>query len=234
MKFSLYKQRLVPVPTLAGCLLILVCVGTPLAWWTVFGERFFSLTERVPAEALAVEGWIGIDAIRAAKVEFEQGKYGYIVTVGGLSGNPWDSRRWNYADEAAELFVRLGVPAEKVIAAPAPDFESHRTFGAAAVASRELQRRFLQPAGINVFTSGTHARRSRLVFAKAFPNSRIGVISWIPPHYRDEPWWKSSERALDLLKETVGYFFELLLNSGRTSNLAPPQATAEIMSGGRG
>jgi hypothetical protein len=45
------------------------------------------------------------------------------------------------------------------------------------------------------------------------------VISWTPPSYASEPWWRSSERAGDLLKESVGFALEALLNSGR----APPQ-----------
>lgn len=219
MKISLFKKRYVPAPTLAGCSLILLLLGAPVIWWFFCGESFFCLTERQPAETLAVEGWIGIDGIRAAKAEFEQGGYRNIVTVGGLSGNPWDSVRWNYANEAAELLVRLGVPPEKVIAAPAPDLESHRTFGAAAVAAKILKEKLLVPINLNVFTSHSHARRSRLVFEKAFPSStHVGVISWTPSRYHDEPWWRSSERALDLIKETVGYLFELLLNSGRFSS----------------
>lgn len=219
MTISLIKKRLVPVPTFAGWALILIVAGSPLLWWFFRGEAFFCLTERQPAEVLAVEGWIGIEGIRAAKAEFEQGGYDYIVTVGGLSGNVWDTQRWNYATEASELLVRLGVPAAKVIEAAAPDFDTHRTFGAASVAAQVLEARRIHPLGVNVFTSFAHARRSRLVFAKAFPSSaRVGVISWKPAHFGEEHWAKSSERALELIKETLGYFFELLLNSGRTSN----------------
>jgi hypothetical protein len=44
------------------------------------------------------------------------------------------------------------------------------------------------------------------------------VITWKPPEYRSEPWWRSSQRAKELLSESVGYVFEFLLNSGRLSN----------------
>lgn len=72
---------------------------------------------------------------------------------------------------------------------------------------------------MNIFTLSVHSRRSRLVFSKAFPSeTSVGVVSWIPSTYKLAPWWKSSDRASDLLKETVGYFFELLLNSGRWTN----------------
>jgi len=58
-----------------------------------------------------------------------------------------------------------------------------------------------------------------LIFAKAFsPHTRVGVISWTPKDFSAGPWWKSSDRAEDMIKETVGYAYELLLNSGRWSN----------------
>jgi hypothetical protein len=219
MKITLFKKRLIPFPTLTGWVCFLLIAGSPLAWWCVQGESFFSLTERYPAETLVVEGWIGIEGMRAAKAEFEHGGYQYIVTSGAFSGNRWDSRHWNYATEAGELLVRLGVPADRVIEAAAPDSENHRTFESALIVAQVMQKRGLHPASVNVFSFGAHARRSRLVFAKALSSAtNVGIIAWIPPGYHDGSWWKSSERSLDLIKETIGYLFEVLLNSGRRSN----------------
>ena len=107
MKIALFKKRLVPFPTLTGWFFFVIIAGLPLLWWALRAEAFLSLTERRPAEILVVEGWIGIEGIMAAKTEFEQGGYQYIVTTGGFSGNRWDSRRWNYATEASLLLVRL-------------------------------------------------------------------------------------------------------------------------------
>ena len=227
MHISFFKRRLMPVPTLAGFILILVLLGSPLTWWVVRGESFFRLTERQPAEFLIVEGWIGIDGVQAAKAEFEQGGYRYVVTSGGLSGNRWGRQQWNYAVESGELLVRLGVPADRVIQAPAPDTGNHRTFEAAATVREVLAQRGLHAQDANVFTFGVHARRSRLVFAKALGSStKVGVIAWVPPGFFVGRWWNSSERALDLLKETVGYLFELLLNSGRLTNQLQTTPTA--------
>jgi uncharacterized SAM-binding protein YcdF (DUF218 family) len=216
----LIQRRTVWWPTPAGWAGLAMLIGAPSLLWWLQGEAFFSLTERQPAEVLVVEGWIGIDGVTAAKQEFEQGGYLYIVTAGGPTSNRWGRQQWNYAIEAAELLVRLGVPAEKVIVAPAPGTSSNRTFESALVVRQTMDKRGLHPAGVNVMTIGAHARRSRLVFAKVLPRETgVGSISWVPADYRRPgPWWKSSERALDLIKETVGYLFEVLLNSGRISN----------------
>jgi hypothetical protein len=112
-----------------------------------------------------------------------------------------------------------------VILAKPPDVQNHRTFASAVAVWRILHARGIQTKAVNLFTQGAHARRSRLVFAKVLlPETKVGVISWNPPGYDAGPWWKSSDRALELLKETVGVLYESVLNSGRTSN-SPVQTT---------
>jgi DUF218 domain len=212
---ALFKRRSVPVPTWFGAFCLVMALGLPVVWWIFGAEKWFSLTERVPADVLVVEGWIGADGIRAAKEEFEHGGYRYIVTAGSLTNNRWGPRQWNYALEAQEMLLKLHVPADQIIAAPAADTETHRTYESAVAVRETLQKRAIFPRGVNIFTLGVHSRRSRLVFAKALSSTPVGAVSWFPKVYPPGPWWKSSERAEDLVKETVGYPFELLLNSGR-------------------
>jgi uncharacterized SAM-binding protein YcdF (DUF218 family) len=206
-------------PTLLGWISIFVFVsGGGLLWWFNF-ESFLSRTDRLPADTLIVEGWIGVEGVRAAKAEFEQGRYRYIVTVGALTDNRWGPQRWNYATEAAELLVRLGVPSERVIESRSEETVAQRTFASAVAARQNLSLRGIKPAKANVFTRGVHARRSRLLFAKVLgPETEVGAISWTPASAAKGPWWHSTERADDLLKETAGYLYELLLNSGRFTN----------------
>ena len=187
-------------------------------WW-FRGESFLSLTERKPAEILVVEGWIGIEGMRAAAAEFKADGAAAIVTTGGLSNERWSEKRYSYAEMSRYELIRAGVPEDKVTAAPAVEVETQRTFQMAVAAWRATLAKGPPPTAINVFTIGPHARRSRLVFAKVFqPGIKVGVVSWHPSSYQTAPWWHSSERASDLLKETVGYLYEKLLNSGRHSN----------------
>jgi hypothetical protein len=224
MAFQLARRRTIWWPTFFGWACLVVIASSPLVWWCVHGESFFSLTERHPADILIVEGWIGHEGMYAAKAEFEQGGYQYIITSGGPMNNRWAAQRWNYAVESNEFLVRLGVPPDRIIQAPAPDTDNHRTFESALAVQQILQKHGLHPAAVNIFTLGVHARRSRLVFAKALTSStKVGVISWIPKDYHDGFWWKSSERSLELIKETVGYLFELFLNSGRRPHLTGSQ-----------
>lgn len=219
MALTLFQRRSLWWPTLSGWLVILILLVVPMTFWGIWGEAFLATTDRLPAEVLVVEGWIGREGIVAAKAEFDQGGYHYVVTAGSDSASDWDGRKWNYANGAGELLIQLGIPAERVIKAPAHFTLSQRTFSMAVAVRDAMTERGLRPAKMNIFTKSAHARRSRLVYAKVqLPDTQVGVIAWTPEEDSTGPWWKSSNRALTLLKESVGYAFETVLNSGRRSN----------------
>jgi hypothetical protein len=220
-KLRLVQRRTVWCPTWLGLFCIVVLLLIPVAWWCRSGESFLSLTSRLPAEILVVEGWIGRDGIRAAAAEFERGGYQYVVATGGLTANKgWDIGGWSYAEGAEGELIRSGVRKDRIIVAPARDTERQRTYESAMAVRRALESRGIHANNLNVFTLGPHARRSRLVFAKVNqPGTQVGVIGWAPSRDQNEPWWRSSDRARELLAETAGYVYEALLNSGRSSGL---------------
>ena len=188
-------------------------------WWTLDGESFLSLTDRLPAEVLVVEGWIGRNGVRAAATEFEQRGYEYIVTSGGPASESWEENPLSYAEMADRELIRSGIPKERIIVAPSKSTQTRRTYESALAVSDALQRRNIKPKAFNIFTLGSHARRSRLVFAKVEGSlTKVGVVAWTPTDIGSDPWWRSSERTKDLITETVGYAFEVLLNSGRPTN----------------
>ena len=70
----------------------------------------------------------------------------------------------------------------------------------------------------------------QLVFAKVLgPGVQVGVIAWTPFSYQASPWWRSSDRARELLTETAGYVYELLLNSGRPANSPKEKPSADSL-----
>jgi uncharacterized SAM-binding protein YcdF (DUF218 family) len=219
-RLHLIQRRTVWCPTWLGSFCVAIILGTPIVWWLFCGESFLSLTKRLPPEVLVVEGWIGRDAVHAAADEFKQGGYQYVVAAGGwTSAEHWDEGGWSYAEGAEHELIRLGVPEDKIIVAPARDTNAQRTYESAVALWRALQAKGIKPRTVNVFTFGSHARRSALVFAKVLgPETKVGVISWAPPSYSSTPWWRSSDRAREMITETAGYLFEAILSSSRRSN----------------
>jgi hypothetical protein len=225
--WCLFQRRTVWCPTLLGWFCIVALLMLPVFWWCSCGEVFLSLTHRLPADILVVEGWIGPAGIRAAGVEFEQRGYQYVVGAGGLADERWNEPRWSYAEGAGRELLQFGIAKDRIILAPAGDPERQRTYESAVAVRRALQVRGIQPRALNVFTLGAHARRSQLVFAKVL-RTKVGVVDWTPSGYQAVPWWRSSERAKDLLTETAGYLYEALLNAGRSSNSAGEGGSPDV------
>ena len=215
----LLQRRTVWWPTWFGWSVIVAALLAAILWSFLVGEAFLSHTQRLPAaEVLVVEGWIGREGVRAAATEFQDHGYKYLATSGGPTLGRWERERSNYAEMAGLELVELGIPRDKMTVAPCKKTESRRTFESAAAVLRALAAMQVRPKALNVFTYGPHAKRSRLVYAKVFPDTDVGVIAWSPSEDRLEPWWRSSQRAKELLSESVGYIFELLLNSGRLTS----------------
>jgi hypothetical protein len=219
LRLRLFRRCTIWCPTAVSWFLIAAISFILVAAWFNYGESLLASTHRVPADVLVVEGWIGREGIRAAVAEFERGSYRDIVSTGGLTSGRWEDQRASYAEMAAREMIRLGVPKERIVIATSENTESHRTFESAIAVWRALRNADARPAAVNVWTLGPHASRSELVFAKVLGSeTNVGVIGWLPPDYKAEPWWQSSERSRELLEETVGYLYEVLLNSGRPSN----------------
>lgn len=230
MNLRFFDKRVVLFPTFLGWLLIFALSASTLLLWWYRGEPFLSCTLRLPAEVLVVEGWIGPKGIREASREFEQGGYQYVVATGGLSEERWNQSSWSFAAEAAKILLKEGVPRDRLVDAPPYITEGQRTYEEAEAVYRAMRDRNIHPRAINVFTMGVHARRSRSVFTKVFrPSTEVGVIAWAPNDYRSEAWWHSSERAGAFLKETVAYFFETVLNSGRGFHALPGSVQRESL-----
>jgi uncharacterized SAM-binding protein YcdF (DUF218 family) len=217
LRLQLAKRSTTLWPTRFGWLCLIVVTLMPAVWWVFQGESLLSRTDRLSADVLVVEGWIGRNAIQAAAQEFRQGHYTYLVASGGLtSAEGWQQGGDSYADMAGNELKRAGIASEKIVVANATSPKRQRTFESAFETKVALSERSIHPKSMNVFTWGPHARRSRLVFAKVFSNeTAVGVISWTPPSYSDQPWWSSSDRAKDFLTESFGYLFEAAFNSGR-------------------
>jgi hypothetical protein len=232
------QRRTILCPTRFGLGLLVALVLMPVVSWFAWGESFLSLTFRAPPQILVVEGWIGFEALGGAKAEFDQHDYQYVIATGGVTtAKGWQKAGWSYAEGAGNELLRLGVPREKIIVAPARETQSQRTYESAVAVWRGLQSKGIRPRGLNVFTIGPHARRSRLVFSKTSSSvTQVGVISWTPPGCVGTPWWRSSDRARELVAETAGYIYEVLLNSGRGPNTLekPPanQVEGSIMTAG--
>lgn len=171
---------------------------------------FLSITQRVPADILVVEGW-GYDspALAEAADEFKRGGYKVLLTVGGpaMVGGE-NSEQVSYAVLAANRLQALGVGTESMIALSVPDVAYHHTYSSALIVREWLKKSETSIKGINVFTIGPHARKSLVLFTRALGSAYpVGVIAGTDHDYDPKRWWMSRRGIYVMARKVVGYLY---------------------------
>jgi uncharacterized SAM-binding protein YcdF (DUF218 family) len=156
-----------------------------------------------------VEGWVPDFAIRAGLDEFHRGHYRELITTGGpLEVGELLAEYDTHAKTARATLEKMGAPLDALHAVSAPKVKRDRTYSS-AVALREWWREHESgPAAFNVITTSVHARRTRLLFEKAFgPEARIGIIAVPDERFDDARWWASSQGFRTVTDELIGYLY---------------------------
>lgn len=187
-------------------LLLLGLVLTVVGMQTI--HPFLATTQRSGASWLVVEGWIASYTMRQVAAEMKQGRYEQVLVVRAIDeglGDQYESGQY-LGEYMAGLLVQHGVPAERVHSVFFPVARKDRTYHSALAARQWLAQHGIKVNSIDVATLGPHARRSRLLYEKAFGNSaRIGVLSLEVQGYEPAHWWRSSEGVREVLGELLAY-----------------------------
>ena len=202
---SLLRRRHVWLPTVWGWLVIAAVVAAAVLLGGPRLHGFLALNDPVGARLLVVEGWMTPLDLDQAVAAFRAGRYERIVTVGGpITGWPELNRHSTFAEMAADHLRKRGLADVDVIAVPAPDTEQHHTYMNAMCVREWAAKSRLPLDSVDVFSSGIHARRSRLLYAMAFgPDVRVGVVAAEPTSYDASRWWRSSAGAKSVLGEAI-------------------------------
>jgi uncharacterized SAM-binding protein YcdF (DUF218 family) len=172
-------------------------------------QPFLAPTKRVDAKILVVEGWIPSYALRAAAVEFRAGRYEKIYTTGGPIAGASVTNIYNtVANVAGDSLLALGIPAESLQVVPAQAVGRDRTYTSALALRDWLRDRNLKVAAINVVSADVHARRTWLLFQRAFGDEvSVGIIAMPDPDYEPKRWWRYSEGVREILGESIAYAY---------------------------
>jgi DUF218 domain len=157
------------------------------------------------ARVLVVEGWLSDKELDQAITAFLAGKYERVITTGGPI-EAWPELRGssNYADLAARYLKTHGLENANVTAVPTPASAQDRTFLSAVMVREWAAKQHLALTAFDLFSAGTHARRSRMLYRLAFgPNVQVGVLS-AQPEYDEHHWWRTSDGAKSVFEEAIG------------------------------
>jgi hypothetical protein len=201
--------RFSPGAKLAG--LVAACV-------TAFGvlrfiHPFLAITCPVPADVLIVEGWSPANTMRQAAAEFRLGGCHHLLLLRPIldDTDKYQSGRYN-GDYMANLLVQYGVPQEEETTLYPMVAQKDRTYHSALAARQWLAGRGMNVKSLDVATLGPHARRSRLIYEKAFGDDvKIGIIALSNREYDPAHWWRTSEGVRETLGETIAYIYARVL-----------------------
>jgi hypothetical protein len=170
---------------------------------------FLSPNQSVPGGVLVVEGWVPAYAAKATLEEFRRHPYLGIYATGEPmeEGNPYIGYH-DYAEFTAERLKLAGAPADQIHTVPAPFVGKDRTYTTAEVLKKRLESEGVSTAKVNLVTLGPHARRSRLLYERAFgPGSQIGIISIPDQEFDAAHWWRSSSGFRTVVSEAIAFLY---------------------------
>lgn len=170
---------------------------------------FLAITSRTSNELLVVEGWINSDSIEQAAREYHRVNYQDVLVVALVYkvGNKWDSGRYK-TEYISEAMIRSGIPREHIHVVHCDVVKKDRTYAAALAVQQWIRGQKKKINSMDIVTLGSHARRSRLLFEKAFPSHiKIGVIAMDERDFDPVHWWRSSEGVREVLFEGVAYLY---------------------------
>ena len=173
------------------------------------GYAFLAPTVSVPSDTVVVEGWISVPAAKGA-VQFIESNHVSRVIVGGgpIEGASDTQEIKTYAEQGMHRLVRAGLASSRITAVPTPRHERDRTYSEALAIKTWMQSHESVPRSLNVISEAVHARRTRLLFEKAFGrDTKIGIISLAPRDYPPDRWWRYSAGVKDVISEAAGYIY---------------------------
>lgn len=205
---KLVRKKEVWIPTWPGFALFVLLAGLLGGYAALHIYPFLAQNHPQPsADILILEGWLPDAELQVAAAAIRPGQI--VVTTGGpVTFGQKIFNYDNYADMATARLVALGVPAETIITAPAPDTLRDRTYVSAQAARRKLAELGLFGRPANLYTVGAHARRSYLMFRTVFGREYpLGVVAIEPLCCQDNRWYRYSEGFKHVLTELFSWIY---------------------------
>lgn len=117
--------------------------------------------------------------------------------------------------EKAYRLTMAGIDSSRIVAVDVPHVRRLRTYTDAVMVNEWLRKNSEMPHAVNVFSQGKHARRSRLLYRYALPDSvQLGII--VPEAGNSIPQESSSaEGFTETLRELMAYIYTRTLFNSR-------------------
>ncbi len=212
------------VPTLWGWMIIAAFFSGAVLSCAPRACDFLSVSARLKAPILVVEGWIPDYALRQAAGEYKEHGYSKLIVTGGeMDLGFFLTEFTNMAEIGGATLKKFGLDEKKIFIVPAQPAKTDRTYAAGKALAGWLRDHAITAGTVNVYTLGPHARRTRLLFEKALGSRfTVGVISCEDRSYDRESWWKTSNGFKTVITEGLAYFYARLFFTPPEENPPSP------------
>jgi len=212
-RLTLFKKRACYFPTFAGWTAILLIVILVNSIIILTLNDFLSTTRPVNADIVVVEGFVPDFVLDSAVDFYRRNNCSLIITSGVpvLKGQLLFDYK-TYADISMAYIIRTGFDSTKIVSAPAGTVQKDRTYISAMAVREFMARNYPGVKSFNLVTLGSHARRSRLLFRKAFGREfTVGVVSVTDITFDPRRWYLYSEGFRTVLGEWIAYMYARFL-----------------------
>jgi len=197
-------RRLTPT----GWLLVMcICIALFFIWRATI-LHFLAVNKPFDTNIWIVEGYVDDTVLDSVANVWKTNPSLLIVCAGmPVKKGEFCTGYSNAADYNADYLRAQGVDSLQVINALAYPADKERTYTMALASKEKLKALGYTSGQVNIVCMGTHARRSWLLYRKAYkPEWDVGVISYPNDDY-SEQWWRSSEGVRAVLFEMIGYVY---------------------------
>ena len=208
MRVRLTEYRKSRRLTLQGWLVVAGCIAISGYVWFISIHDFLAVNKPVSASVLVVEGYVPDFVLDSVANLWKNNPLLLIVCAGlPIKKGEFCCGYGSYADYNAAFLREKEIDSLQVIGAPARPVDKDRTYTSALAAKDKLRELGYESGKVDLVCLGTHARRSRLLYRKAFKSGwNIGVLSY-PDNNYPEQWWKTSEGARAVVYEMFAYLY---------------------------
>lgn len=209
-----FKRRQVAVPTFWGFLLILLFLFSAAYLLLRSTYPFLSPSYEPVSKTLVIEGWIPESGLKEALAFYRKNRYEKMIITGvPITQWTYSSPFSNMADASAGTMRQLHFKDTIYRAIIPSTIQRDRTYSTAVSMKMQLSRWGISDENFDLFSMGAHARRSYLMYKKAFPGFKIGLITSTDPSFDPDRWYASSRGFRTVFGELVSYFYSILLFS---------------------
>lgn len=173
-------------------------------------DAFLSVSKPIKSKVLVLEGWLPDYAVKELMKEYYDNDYEHLIITGIPTHKGYYVTQFNTSSEIAKKTLYMfGFDTTGIAMVTIPQsIQMDRTYTTAIALELYLTENLPEVNKINVFTLGSHARRSRLLFKRALePEIEVGIISADNHEYNKDKWWNSSRGFRTVTNEAIGYFY---------------------------